>query len=299
MIELLVCLGLMAIPWIINKIFSKEGLMLIALTLLCIGVYRGIEFAPIFASEFGLPLLTVLFILILSGACYKFAFWITHQRPLNEDEIKELSSSRRIKYINERFQFTHGVVGVNPSYRASLNADGRWDRIDIPIKELPSLVSQLLRYKRHEWSLWCLCDDLHCKLLWANKGYDNQSCYFKGSMEQLAILAVQEGCSTLIHMHNHPHTQERYGNLLSPSTADLETLESMKEFCETVGLNFIDGICSQGEFKIFGCSFPDNYFPDDSSVDIIKNQNGISKKRNYQLHKELKKTRKIKLSNPK
>lgn len=224
---------------------------------------------------------------------YKLLYWFTHRRPLTQDEVAQLSKARRILYINSHFNFVRTAVGVNPQYRASLNANGRWDKVSIPLNETLALLTQLLRYKRHEWSVWCLCDDMTCKYIWANKGDDNESCYFKGSMVALYALAIEEKCTTLIHMHNHPHTQDIYWNLLSPSETDLKTLQHQKENCEKVGINYIDALCSQGSFIIFGYLFPKDFVPPETSIDEIQSENGLSKKKNYSLHKELKKIKRI------
>lgn len=238
-------------------------------------------------------------VVVLVGGCYviyRFLFWITHRRPLTEDEMERLSSARRVASINKTYSFTHNVVRVNPDYRASLNKEGRWDRVSIPLGETLSLLTQMLRYKRHEWSVWCIADETECKYVWANKGDDNVSCYFKGSMAVVAALAETSRCNTLIHMHNHPHTQERTWNLLSPSETDLETLQHMSQVCEGIGLNFVDALCSQGKFIVFGWAFPDQYYPAGSSVEEVRIENGISKAQNFRLHTELAKIRNEKIS---
>lgn len=243
------------------------------------------------------PVLAVVALVV--GTCYvifKFLFWLTHRRPLTEDEMERLSSARRVAAINSTYSFTHDVVHVNPDYRASLDKEGRWDRVSIPLGETLSLLTQMLRYKRHEWSVWCIADETECKYLWANKGDDNESCYFKGSMAVVGALAEASKCNTLIHMHNHPHTEERTWNLLSPSETDMETLNHMSPICDGLGLNFVDALCSQGKFIVFGWSFPDQYYPTGSSVEEVRIENGISKEQNFRLHTELARIRNEKIS---
>ena len=222
---------------------------------------------------------------------YRLLFWITHRRPLNENEIKELSECRRIVYINKIFQFTHDKAKVNPAYRSSLDKEGRWDRIDISLTETPALITELLRYKRHEWSVWCLTDEEKSRFIWANKGDDNESCYFKGSISHLVSLAKGANCSTVIHFHNHPHTAERTWNLLSPSKQDLKTLEKMSERFDDEGMNYISALCSQGNFIVYGSSFSTKYYPPGTSTAEIEKENGISQWKNYKLHRELQKNK--------
>lgn len=220
---------------------------------------------------------------------YEIVFWINHKGPLNDKEIKELAEARRILYINQIFQFTHNVVGVNKEYRGSLDRDGRWDQVDVELHKLPSLIAQLLKYKRHEWFIWCLADDNKAKLIWANKGDDNESCYSKITIQYVIRMAISEHCNTIICMHNHPHTKERYWNLLSPSKTDTDTFEYAKNYFNAAGINIIDALCSQGSFVVYAYSFSPKYYPKGSDIQTIIMANDISKKQNYKLHKELRK----------
>lgn len=222
-------------------------------------------------------------------------FKMTHKRPLSDEEVELLSKARRNAYINELFAFSHQPKPINPEYRSSLNREGRWDKIDIELKHTLAILTELLKYKRHEWSVWCLANDSRCIYLWANKGWDNSSCYFKGSMHQLIDLANATGCTTLIHMHNHPHTADRTWNLLSPSDTDLQTFSGMKDTCNEAGLNFVDALCSQGKYIIYGFSFYEGYYPAGTRVEDIAAENGIDEKSNYILHKELRKIKNTKI----
>lgn len=307
---LLIILLALAAVWVIKKVVlavsktvkqtSKERLAaqsIVALAILFYFVYLHIGDVRIFTT----PALIIASILVLIGVVLvlrKFIFWKQHQRPLTEEEILQLASARRAIYINQHFWFTHTKVGVNPNYRSSLERDGRWDRVnDVKLTSIFSLLAQLLRYKRHEWSVWCVADENAVKWIWANKGPDNEYCYYKGSLLEIVCLLQQSACHTVIHMHNHPHTAERYWNLLRPSETDLNTLKTQSEFWTSQGYNFIDGLCSQGGFIIYGASFSPEYWPPGCSVEDIKAENGISEKQNYKLHKELrnKKDAKIKV----
>lgn len=237
----------------------------------------------------------IIVLALILAVIYRFLFWLTHRRPLAESEIKQLSECRRAVYISKIFQFTHEKTKVNPAYRSSLDKEGRWDRIDIPLRETPSLITELLRYKRHEWFVWCLADEEKSRFIWANKGDDNESCYFKGSISQLVALAKAANCSTVIHFHNHPHTAEITWNLLNPSMQDLKTLENMSGRFGAEGMNYISALCSQGGFIVYGSSFASQYYPKGTSTAEIEKENGISQWNNYKLHRELQKHRKAKI----
>ena len=222
-------------------------------------------------------------------------FWRTHRNPLSDEEVKSLSEARRCVEINKIFRFTHDQVKVNPAFRSSLDREGRWDRIDEELTKTPALITEMLRYKRHEWFVWCLTDEKKCRFLWANKGDDNESCYFKGSIPGLISLAVSSGCNTVIDFHNHPHTAERTWNLLTPSDQDLRALKTMSETFEKSGLNYISALCSQGKYIIYGSMFYSGYYPPGTSISEIKKENNVSEKQNYRLHKELRRIKGTKI----
>ena len=240
----------------------------------------------------------VCWIIILPLALYaiwSIVFWKTHQRPLTEEEVRKLAQVRRAEFINSHFKFSPSRYEINPRYRESLDKFGRWDKISVPFVEAGSFVAELLRFKRHEWSVWLLADETVVKLIWANKGDDNESCYFSGNQVHLVLLAINNQCNTVIHFHNHPHTKARYWNLLRPSAVDLKTYNGLMEFYNERGLNFIDGVCSQGGFVVYGHSFSDNYFPQNTSVAEIIAENDVCPKNNYKLHRELRKKNRIQL----
>ena len=89
------------------------------------------------------------------------------KHPLSKVEILQLSAIRRINYINAHFAFLLNGVGSKQQYRGSLNNTGRWDCIKIEYKSLFSFLTDLLKYKRHEWFIYMLADEFEAKLLWA------------------------------------------------------------------------------------------------------------------------------------
>lgn len=216
--------------------------------------------------------------------------WLKNEnkkRPLSTNEIIALSECRRNDYINNRFVVHRVSLNINVDYRGSLSSEGRWDKISLNYNDIYSAITKLLQYKRHEWSVWVLTNEDESKYLWANKGDDNQSTYFKGDFSTLIMLALGSSCNTVIHFHNHPHTQDRYWNLLQPSDTDIETFNEIKNIFNDCGLNYIAGIASQGYFKIYGQCFSENYIPEGCSVEEIKAQNNLSRQSNYDLRKEL------------
>lgn len=208
------------------------------------------------------------------------------REPLSDVEIKRLSEARRADYINSHFRIDTTRATVNPRYRESLAKFGRWDKVSIEYSKICPLITDLLKYKRHEWSVWVLANEHEGKFIWANKGDDNESCYFMGDMAYLIELAHDNDCNTVIHFHNHPHTQDRYWNLLSPSKTDIDTLEKMKVRFDAAKLNYISGLCSQGRFIIYGQMFYSSFYPGNSkTASIVAVING--EKANKELHKEL------------
>lgn len=223
-------------------------------------------------------------------------FWLTHRRPLSEDEVTKLANARKCRYINENFRFSSNGFTINPKYRESLTKEGRWDRVSINYPAIATAVAELLRYKRHEWFIWVLTNEKESKYLWANKGDDNKSCYSKANIIQALLLAESNECNTIMMFHNHPHTKERYWNLLSPSETDLNTCNHFKQIFNEMGYNFIDGLVSQGKYIIYGYEFSDKFHPAGSKIEDINQENNVSKKKNYKLHKELRKLKHLQIS---
>lgn len=218
-----------------------------------------------------------------------------HKGPLEDGQIERLSRIRQIRYINENFNIDHTQIGVNVQYRSCLNKTGRWDKVSLPFNETMAFVTELLKYKRHEWYIMMLCDENECKYIWANKGNDSSSCYFNGDLDVLVALAQANKCNTVITMHNHPHTRDIYWNLLQPSDTDLNSYKRLKEIYNEAGLNYICGLCTQGKFMIYGQSFSALYFPENASVEKIAMENNKSEKDNLKLHRELRRYKRIKL----
>lgn len=233
-------------------------------------------------------LFVIAIIALVIYSLYELIFFLCHQRALSKEEITKLSNIRKIKYINSHFSFSRSTYNINPKYRASLNVSGRWDKISISTKDVLSFLTVLLRYKRHEWTAFVLANESEAKYIWANKGDDNESCYYKGNLLDIVNLAKTSNCNTIIKIHNHPHTHDRYWNLLSPSDQDMKTFEILKQHLTKNGLNFIDALCTQGNFLIFGYCF-DNYSPPNSNEEDILKENNISKFKNYKLHIEIRK----------
>lgn len=188
--------------------------------------------------------------------------WIQeHSRPLNDDELKLLYDLRFKKYIENKFKFKKVGYRATDSYRSSLNSDGRLDTLNIPIEHIPVFLTDLLRHKRHEWIAFVFCDEKNSRYIWLNKGPNNEKVSPKIPIELLVSLAKQKNCYTIIEFHNHPHTQDRWWNLLGPSDQDLKTEKYLSEYFFNNGISLISGLCTQGMYIIYGYKFHENSCP--------------------------------------
>ncbi len=209
---------------------------------------------------------------------FSILFWLTHRRPLSPEQISKLAEARRCHYINQNFRFSSDRFNVNPKYRESLSKEGRWDRVSISYPVIATAIAEILRYKRHEWYVLVLSNEKESKFIWANKGDDNKSCYSKANIIQTILLAESNDCNTVMAFHNHPHTQDSYWNLLAPSETDIVSCNRFKQVFNEVGLNYIDGLVSQGNYIIYGYSFADSYHPAGSTIEEINKENNNNKK---------------------
>lgn len=50
----------------------------------------------------------IVIMIVAAIVFYRIVYWLTHKRPLTEEELEWLSKARRIVRINEIYSFTHG-----------------------------------------------------------------------------------------------------------------------------------------------------------------------------------------------
>ena len=101
--------------------------------------------------------------------------WVQeHSRPLNQEELKLFHDINVKNYIEKNFKFRKAGYGASDWYRSSLDAGGRLDNLDIPIENIPLFLTDLLKFKRHEWIAFVFCDEKDGKYIWLNKGPNNE-----------------------------------------------------------------------------------------------------------------------------
>lgn len=238
---------------------------------------------------------TIFLILIIIGVIIgaiitkkKEEKWIQeHSRPLNQEELQLLHDINVKNYIEKTYNFLKSGFGASDWYRSSLDASGRLDNLDIPIEKIPLFLTDLLKYKRHEWIAFVFCDEKDGKYIWLNKGPDNQKVWSFVSEKNLLEFAKKHNCNTIIEFHNHPHTVGD-GNLLGASKQDLHSTEIFEKYFNDNGVSFISGLCSQGCFLIYGYAFHENSCPIEIRMNsLIKYNMNATVEQQIEMHRKI------------
>ena len=108
------------------------------------------------------------------------------------------------------------------------------------------------------------------------------------SIESIVDFAKKNQCTTIIKFHNHPHTADRWWDLLSPSNTDLNTAEKLSEYLYNNGISLISGLCTQGMFIIYDYQFHDNSLPNDLRMNSLVNFNqNATDEEHIKMHKTI------------
>ena len=67
----------------------------------------------------------IIFILI-AWFIAEILFWITHRKPLTDEEIRKLSKKRARIYARKKYQFPQVAISVNKEFKSALKPSGKW-----------------------------------------------------------------------------------------------------------------------------------------------------------------------------
>ena len=99
-----------------------------------------------------------------------FIFIISHLEALTCDEIEEVITVVWLDKIKNRFEFNKGEYIIDNNFRKNLRSWGKYYEIDETLFSLPSVIAELLRYKRHEWIVVAFEKERKINKVWINKG---------------------------------------------------------------------------------------------------------------------------------
>jgi hypothetical protein len=236
-----------------------------------------------------------LFIYIFIYWCiYEIIFFCTHLTPLNGEEIQTLAEKRRIIEVNNYFVFSEAETTVNLKFKSGLDASGRMYVISKKLQKLPSYVAALLKSKKHEWIVVAVEKDQLVEYMWVNKGPNKSSVALFIPFEELIRRANSISANTLLVFHNHPNPNPNRYDCTNPSQIDLDTAKKWEEQLGNNNLNLIEFVCERGLSYRYHSYISDKFMPVIDFRKKLEIENGISKRRNYHLHKELRKLKNLK-----
>lgn len=216
----------------------------------------------------------------------EFIFFISHRNPLNDIDISNLSQKRTRKYIKKNYSFNNVPVTVNKQLKSSLKPNGKWYNTEEKLYYFPSYVAALLKGKKHEWVVLAIEKEGIVRGFYANKGFNNSSVSFNCDLEYIMEKCKENNCSTIMRFHNHPNENPNYQTCLLASEQDKR---SAKWCTEQVihSYNWLDFVCERGNFIKFYEQYSQNFTPQEAKREYIKAENGLTKFKNYKLHREL------------
>ena len=178
-------------------------------------------------------------------------FYKTHKRPLNEDEIDLLSKKRTKKYVRKNYVFKNIKISVDKIFKSSMKASGKMYPINETVIKFPSLVSVLLKGKKHEWVVLGIEREGIVKYIWLNKGHDNQSVSLSCNLDEIIDFCKKNKFYSILRFHNHPNSNPQKQNCLLASKQDKISAKYMAEQITQSGVNYFDFVCERGNWILF------------------------------------------------
>ena len=228
----------------------------------------------------------IIFILI-AWFIAEILFWITHRKPLTDEEIRKLSKKRARIYARKKYQFPQVAISVNKEFKSALKPSGKLYSIDESLQTFPSLVAALLKGKKHEWMVLAIEKEGRVNYLWANKGDDNQSVGLSCDLSDIVDLCQENQMYSVLRFHNHPNSNPKYQTGLLASKQDRIRAKYCSDIVNKNGMNWFDFVCERGNFIIFSRNISQDFCPQCANTEEIRKTNGISEKQNYRLQREL------------
>lgn len=233
--------------------------------------------------------LSVFAFLFVLWIFYELYFYITHQHPLNKDEIFALAKKYRDIEISEYFKFDKREMVINPEFKSKLKSTGKMYGFNEKLYDTPSIIASILKGKKHEWAAVAFEKDKTVLYVWFNKGKDNRSVVTQLNNEEIKEFALENNITTVLHFHNHPNSNPNLYDCSNPSQTDLNSAEMLSNILNPSGINLIKFVCERGKYYKFYSSYSSAFMPVSIFKKDIEQINGKTKRDNYRLHMALRK----------
>lgn len=235
----------------------------------------------------------IIVILILIPLLYLFYFW-ANSEVLIDAEVKELAESQRFWDLSNYLSLNYATFQVNREFKSALNKGGQFYNCDETISNFPGIAAALLKGKKHEWVIFAFAKNKKVFSFYANKGFDNQSVGLNIGSEYLTKLAKNYSAEFVLQFHNHPNA------VLAASPQDITSANFFGQLFTTNAMNYLAFVCGTGHFYQYGWWLTESFYNYNGYVEDILKVNGISRSKNFELRKELRKkkySKNLRLSN--
>ena len=203
------------------------------------------------ASIFNITLRKHFVLVILAIICIEFILFFFLRRPLSYTQLETLSHNQFKRHFRWKYHFSKRTVHVSSDFKSQLDRTGRWYNCRIKTSVFPSYVSSLLFGKKHEWVVIGLERNGYISQFWANKGPDSSHVAFSVELNTIIEKCHRNGYHTVIRIHNHPNPNPNRYDTLIESRQDIRSAKSCAKEVSREGVNWIDFVCSRGEFIKF------------------------------------------------
>jgi hypothetical protein len=230
--------------------------------------------------------MTGLIPLLLLAFVFLFILFYRLSKPLKDEQILRLAHKRRQKKISQYFASSSWIIVPPLHFKKSLKPDGKLYELNLNLPDVPSFVANLLKYKKHEWSVIAFIADRKMQYLWTNKGPDRSQVNLV-SINFIIETAKKSNCDVIMAFHNHPAHDPQYYSYRNPSNMDLQSAQKYAEILNSANISYLDHICERGTAYRYFLKPSENLYPLQEILNNLGIENLQGKMTHMKLHLEL------------
>lgn len=164
--------------------------------------------------------------------------------------------------------------------------EGKFYNFQESLRRFPPVVASWLKGKKHEWMVVGMEKRREISLVWANKGKDRTGVCLALPFERLTGIAVSNGYASMLVFHNHPNPNPEMFSCSRPSEVDLSSSALRAQILNGHGINLVEFVCERGVAHRYQLFPANSFLPIESFTEVLRGENGVSKRKNFSLHIE-------------
>lgn len=182
------------------------------------------------------------------------------ERELTFAEIERRGLIERKIQIDNYFNFVETELQINENLKNNMPDEGGWIEFQpVHLSLFPSIIADLLKFKKHEWIIVAFEKNKIIDLMWANKGDNSESVSLKINDWDILGIVNEHEYQTVLFFHNHPNHKPYLYNMLTPSEADLAFIKRKEVFFNPLGINVLSFVCERGRYECFYLGISDSF----------------------------------------